>query len=458
MKRARTHSARIAFYLTLSFSLLACITIDRVNNEDENQKYALALERLDSATGDLSDIQNFVERVISRRKIILRVPRTEIPSSIADGDYNTLPSTLFDILNSKNPPPNLAAAITSFLYDASNKTIIKGVYSSGCGINFQTALPADTKFNQKRVSRQLDAVATIQFHQCEGDISKPLKIPKDVLSTDTKSIRSLMEKRQDAALNEPFQIAPDKTQNLIAGQAFRFSSTLDKDIAVARTVSNLIQDQANELINLYKPIAMNEFKGFVLDRDKIPEASESIKESEKGWFNALGVDGVVYLSPTFALSAVISCTKEVQYVSSFRARLMTEARPQLLDRRLTYSDVQGATSIAENMSKRTKKCIGNQLTFLLAHELGHAITKANEGKSDCLAVSALKLLGRSDLGVFGTIIFGFLGTENESILGLDKHALELLTNRKNQINEFRHFDGVSMLEALEECKKHEYLS
>ena len=447
--------------LLISLALQGCATEAEHQEEAQRALYSKAVARLDSAIGQLEQVQTAVSSVISRRNITLVVPKLDVPDG--SGSDSFAPSELVRGVAQRSQPSHVDIALVAFLKDAQDGAIIQSAYISGCRDYWSSnAEPEKSVANlaiySEPIAAQLDAIVRIQFRPC-AVTSEPLNSPIASLASDvnSKRIKSELDRARSEALNRSLQISPAERRAIVLGQTFRFASTSDKDIPVPPHVSFLFQEETARLARLYEPISARKFERFVFDRYVIPGSSTSIRNSQKGWFEALGIDGVVYVSPTFARAAVLACTSQTQSLPSLRARLIEE-RPRLLDWKITYADIRGLTETAERMVARVNGCIKAQATFLIAHELAHALLGLNEGHADCLAASMVRLSGKKEYGVFDTILFGALGTQFESALRLSSEGVALLKERQGQIAEFEAISASDATSILAACKKIEVSS
>lgn len=438
---AKTKEWRVAMTFREWPTIFACCLVACASNADrEDAKYAEAVARLDSTIRNLGEIQSAVVAVLSRRRVQLRVPQYQVPLGDANTDF--VPSDLVRRVDTAARTSNhVDAALVAMLQDANSGAPIRQTYESGC--SREGDLNGDvetikTDVYKLPVSRQLDAVALIYFLPCIVHPSQQINSPSATQPTDTnsKAVAASAQRKRDEALNKPFQIPSSERISIIDGQVFRFSATDDRDIPVPTYVTRILAREGARLVGLYQPIAKNSFKEFVFDRYTIAAGAKEVQQTAKGWFNGLGLNGTVYISPTFARAAVVACTGKVEYLPSLRARLVATERPWLADRRLTYSDVRGITEMAERNVSDMNSCIAQQGTFLLAHELAHAILEVGEGPADCIAIAMLRLSGQNDMGIFKTVIFDSLDSSRDSILRLDEKETRLLRERRNQIDQF----------------------
>jgi len=435
-------------------ALVCCVMGCASEADPDMDKYAEALARLDSAIERLGAVESAVTTVLSRNRIQLRVPRNEILDGNSASEF--VPSDLVARLDTEEQATHLDVALVAMLQHANSGAPIRSLYESGCSgatdsDRVITTLKKD--IYKYPVSRQLDAVASIRLVPCAVDSGQQLnsRAATQATNTNSKELWVKAQRDRDEALNKPFQISASDRMAIMDGQVFRFSATEDNDIPVPRHVTRIFELEGARLVTLYRPIAKKSIEGFVFDRYKFASGSKDIQQSPRGWFNALAGEGKVYVSPTFARAAVVACTAKVEYLPSLRARLIATERPWLAERRLTYSDVRGITGMAERNILEMDTCIAQQATFLLAHELAHALVDTQEGKADCLAVSMIRLSGHSEMGIFGSMVFAPLDSPRASILRLSADGAQRLRERRNQIVEFRKIEDKNPNSILSAC-------
>lgn len=439
--------------------VIGCATESERRADEEGERYSAALKRLDTAIERLGAIESTVANVLARNRIVIRVPKHE---TLVNGTSSTFaPSEVVRRFSARSQATSSDAALVALLRDARDGKQISRAYGIGCDDGWgepHELNSIDRSIYKEPIATQLDAVAFIQFESCIESGAQPQRInsPAASLPTDTDSFALAAEaqKARDKALNKPFQIPTSDRLAILMGQTFRFASANDADIPLSSYVSQLFQAEATRLNQLYAPVAERPFQRFTFDRYVIAEGSQSIQESQKGWFNGLGVNGIVYISPTFARAAVIACAKNVERLPALRARLDKEIRPKLKERShtYTYNDVRGITQQGEQIATAMDNCVTRQASFLIAHELGHALVGLNEGHADCLAVATLRLSGQSDLGIFGTVLFDVLNTNYETVLRISPEGRRLLKLRKEQLADFQSISSPDLRAALQSCQ------
>lgn len=423
---------RIVVIISTLMLICSCARLDSTDADDVITRNQEEIKRTELIIKDLNKIDAYATNVISRKKV--RIRYSENSGNINQPKKDILPSESMKSAIGIGTENHASLALLAFLSDAHERRTIRRTYESGCE-------PGDEKANgeskQSRIAdlqktaRLLDAVAVIDFEPCYPNlfISPNSQTKTTLADANSKAIAAHSQKERAIALNAPFRLSDNERRALMAGQVFRFAETEDKDIFISKYVLEIANTTANAVAKIYRPFSKKDILEFTTDRIDLKLLGNNTR---LGWLNALGSNGVIYVSPTYLRAAILSCTSNIEYLKSTRQRLQNEILPKLADGRMIYYDAKKLNDIAERIAASMPACLHDKLIFLLAHELSHAMLNDAETESvaDCFALIVASELGAKGLGIMGETIFGFPGTDLEGALGLSINDLNEVRARK----------------------------
>lgn len=420
----------------LLLSLAACNTTPEKPSPTEE-----ALQRIDSVSARLNEINATATHILQRRTVVLYAPvqllfkleamqpsafLREVQRGSAKTHGKPFLQLLEDTLNGRTIRYNYFSECLRLLRESDGFTVLDELPSK----------PIKISEDHTRVAKGLDAVVTVVFESCPKPGQK-LNTPTRSWDWDTFSnkIPGAAQTREKA-LNALIEVAESDTDAMLLGQAFHFDSADDKSVPPTNYLKRQVDKGVARIRSLYLPIAKNaNLLKVVFDRE-VTASGKELSKNPRGWFNAVAEKDAIYLSPTITRAAFVSCAKEMRQSPGLANRLETETKPKLKSRHQRPSDTTGIVRLAEGIADKVDSCIAEQLDFLLAHELAHAVLKiAEEERADCVARSVVRLLGHNSLGVFGRTIFPLARGGDYGVLGASKtEAASIVCRDKRQLD------------------------
>lgn len=370
--------------------------------------------RIELVNDRLQQIEAAIALTVQRRTVALRVDSPN-PDRV-----EMLPSRLLGRIGSVGAAP-VGAAFRDLLDDAAAARAIGASY--GCRGGAEEATPNTVAFSdqQRRAAHYLDTLVRVKIDSCVPPDGLPPYRPVNSQSSDTnsKAIHAEEVAKAAAALHRPVAISADERLAVMLGQGFRFAAVDDEKIPLA----SYLQQQVVAAAALIEQAMLKErpqAKHFriVFDRRLTTDAG-AMAAGPKGSFHAFTEpeQGIIYLSPTLARAALVSCVATTNFQQTASIRLI-EVRNLLRRRALETTDASGTVRAAEQMAGKMDQCVIDEMRFVLAHELAQGMYGiASEAIADCVATAIGTMQRRPSLGVMGSMIFATASTQDYALLG-----------------------------------------
>jgi hypothetical protein len=380
-----------------------------------------ALESIDRIKVRMEPIDDAVRSIQERRTIELAAPNLSRSEPFP-------PSEAHDrLVNSADVGGKLFVQLLRMA--EMNAPLPTRLMSLGClgdwdaGITWEDGITAVPQAS-KSIAKALDAVALIQTARCsdarpETQIHIPFA-PKQT-NRDLLAIVADAEADERRKASRPFFLVPESDLSvMMIGQGYRFADTKDQAISIPKYVADRFRIGTERIKTVLLPLATVNGKVTVFfDRTRTLGGQDLMGESPLGWFAGYAdpARNEIYISPTLVRAAFIACGSRLHYDTTEIDRL-TGLRKEIEDRRSTPNDAAATVAGMGKIADRFDRCLDQEVDFLLGHELAHAILKIHqEARADCVGRAVAAAMGHSSGGVFESLIFGLVESEDVSLLG-----------------------------------------
>ncbi|TVT71417.1 MAG: hypothetical protein FHP92_16940 [Denitromonas halophila] len=271
------------------------------------------------------------------------------------------------------------------------------------------------------IVKALDAIALVRTVPCfrsKSDINSPVAyLPVD---TDLVKINSEADKQQREEANSPFVVPESDLRAIMVGQGYRFKAWSDDTVFIPDYVV------ARFLMAISRVSAMlsSDTVTVLFDRTQTLGGRNLMERSPKGWFAAFAdpLEKQIYISPTLVRAAFLACGSRIQFDVTLLERL-AYLHEQIDRGYSTPSDASAQINSASLLADRFDLCMDEEVDFLLGHELSHALLGiVEEARADCIGSAVAATNGHFSGGIFHTLIFGLIESDDVSLLGMTSMA------------------------------------
>ncbi|WP_293191886.1 hypothetical protein [Ottowia sp.] len=397
-------------------------------------------EAYDAAVADFEAMLDKVERLAGTLNAVL-VRRTHVIQVQGTPDWGmsaskpVRPSELYAKLAGTGPARE-SRAFASLLDRAAAREATGTLSSLDCVEDaFSDSHPSiqlEPSPLRERTARRLDAVLRVKIARCPP---KGIQINSPAANqpsrTDSVAMKAETDLRALQSLDEPLTLGLSDVPAVLLGQAYYFDQTEDGRVPLGTFLQRAVEQAFGQVNAAFDRAELPRGPStIVFDRVKTSVGS-SLNSDRRGWFNAVASESEIYVSPTIARAAVVTCAKRISITPSYALRLK-EMHRDLKRRYLTPSDVRKQVALGVSLYESALLCVAEQLTFLLAHEVAHRrLPTTSESVADCVGAAITASLQRPVPGLFGTLIFNLVETEDEELLGAGRPALTELACRRS---------------------------
>jgi hypothetical protein len=376
---------------------------------------AEAVRDIDRTSARLESIGNAVRSVQQRRTIELAVPAASrgdpVPPS---GEHDRL-------VSGADAEGRLFVQLLRSA--ASNAPLPTRLVSTECradrGDPQDPALPVPQA--SKSIAKALDAVILIQVVPCPQSRGMQINSPAASQPTDTNwgAQRWEAEKKKREEADRPFLVPGADLRAVMVGQGYRFADKNDQEIFVPQYIAGRFQAATERVKGMLLPLSQSRDKVAVFFDRTRTLGGKDVMGSTLGWFAAYADPerNELYFSPTLVRAAFVLCGSRIPYSTLAPGRL-AELRKQVETRYVTPNDAAGLVGRMTNVADEFDRCMDREVDFLLGHELAHAMLGiGGEARADCVGRAVAAARGHSSGGVFESLIFGLVESEDVSLLG-----------------------------------------
>ena len=332
------------------------------------------------------------------------------------------PSDAFMRMAGRQPSAQ-TSAMARLLDAAMRSQTIPSKLSEGCepGADPDFRAAARTPAYE-RAAKRLDALVRLKFMPCNHPgirLNNPAASQPS--SMNSKEVAWQKQQKADTEANAPFAVpAADRTAVMLA-QAFRFSESDDGKIGIPLYLQQQIELAVERNQRLIDSTNAGPRPTVVFDRTRTESGTQLIN-NPKGWFSAFFEprNNRLYLSPTLARAALVSCASRTQYRMGEPQVLLGTIRASVVRGMNTPNDLLGRIRGVNGGVTHMNECLAAELDFLMGHELAHAIGIDVESHADCIGLAAARQHGHASAGILQSLIFDVGRTDDYPVLGLDE--------------------------------------
>lgn len=414
---------------------------------------AEALRSIDRAIARLESIDHAVRSVQQRRTIELAVPA-------ASRHDPAPPSVVYDrLVNSADAEGRLFVQMLRAA--ASNAPLQTRLVSAECRAGWGDLQDSEIPDSQvpKSIAKALDAVALIQVVPCPISEGLRLNSPDAAKPFDADLVaqRSEAEKKRADDANRPFLVPGSDLRAVMIGQGYRFANKTDKDIFIPQYVAGRFQAATERVKGMLLPLSASGSKvAIYFDRTRTLGGQDLMGANPLGWFAAYADPQrkELYFSPSLVRAAFVLCGSRIPY-NTLAPGSLVDLRKKVEGWHVTPNDAAGLVGRMTNVADKFDRCMDQEVDFLLGHELAHAILEiSGEARADCVGRAVAAAMGHSSGGLFESLIFSLVESEDASLLGMmSADSQRRLACRAKLHRETETGDQVLLARAINTCKK-----